>query len=160
MKTWIGLLVAIFGSVSAFFGCMGAGLGVFDGSVAEALKLGQQVLKLVPPPGTEFSAGHGISFTLTDTLGPGQVAETANVTFAQLGTGTFSINRENPNAELAGRAPAPGFYSYSLSVRTVLASSKTVSCKGEGSVLLVNGGRYSLAADYRNICVATLTRDN
>ena len=151
------------GVVTAFLGLLTAGVRIFDGmfkdSVKEGFKLAQEIVKLTPPPGMTFPAGQGITFMLTDELGTGQLAETAQISFSQLGFGTFNLNQQNQSAAINGLAPTPGFYPYKVSVTTEFASRK-IYCTGEGSIFLVNGGRYQLNANYGNPCIAAFVPSN
>lgn len=161
MKSWVSLLIASIGLLTAIIACVGKFLGIFDGGAKPVIEyvLDEAKREAQPPPifvpnlspqQTTTSPPQPLQFVIFDSLSDGQSSETVEVYFSQQYFGLLSLDSQRTKVGLKGSAPRPGLYQYSLKSSTTLniqGESLILPCAGTGSVALVDGARYTVESN-------------
>jgi hypothetical protein len=100
----------------------------------------------VAPPAPTDVLPADVHFTITNALGPFEIADTADVYSYGKRVGTLQINSSSPTAELPVTGP-PGLIDYQLQITIALTNEYgggTVTLNGSGSITAYEGARYSI----------------
>ena len=98
------------------------------------------------PPNGSATTATSVVCTIEDRLGEGQVAESAQVTFAR--TWSLSIDQSSPRDRVRLRFPRAGTYHYSVTVRTETADGHILRGEGDGTIDCRGAQTFVLSGDY------------